>query len=217
MPGRPAGHRRARPDAALRGWRRSPVAEAPRPVPRLARTRSRAGSTTTRSPSCEAAASAAKGTRSRSTPELQTTRRSPSGPSPSATHGTGSLRFVRGTGGATGRTEFRPTSDGSATILHRTKRSAARRLSGCWGASTVRCRATVSTMRASDSTAGTSPCSIWNASRSWAPTPTSSRVVAVWGSSTTRHTSRPRTSPTSTPCSTEGSAPPSTISRRNGS
>ena len=43
-----------------------------------------------------------------------------------------------------------------------------------------------------------------NASRSWAPTPTSRRTASVCGSSTTRHTSSPRTSPVTTPCSTFG-------------
>ena len=52
---------------------------------------------------------------------------------------------------------------------------------------------------------------IVNASRSWAPTPTSSRTAPVCGSSTTRQTSRPRTSPVTTPCSTFGTAPPATI------
>ena len=68
-----------------------------------------------------------------------------------------------------------------------------------------RCGATVATNSASASTVGTSPCSIWNASRSCWPMPTSNRGAPVCGSVTTRHTSSPRTSPTSTPCSTDRS------------
>ena len=43
-------------------------------------------------------------------------------------------------------------------------------------------RATSATTPASASTVGTSPWMSWNASRSWAPTPTSSRAAPVVGS-----------------------------------
>ena len=155
-------------------------------------------------------ASAAYGIRSRSAPVPHTTTT----PSPTATHGTASLTLSRATGGAIGSSVGTPTSSGRSSSRQRSSRSAPSVLSGWRGAPGVRWAVTASTTRAKASGVGSSPCSIWNASRSWAPTPTSSRAVPVIGSSTTLHTSRPRTSPASTPCSTTGTAPPASISGR---
>ena len=141
-------------------------------------------------------------------------RAAPAAPSsrwPTATHGTRSLTFGRGSGGSTRSTAASPSRPGSRISCQRSRRSGTRRLSGCWAAPVRRCSSTARTTPARASTVGTSPCMIVNASRSWAPTPTSRRTAPVCGSSTTRHTSRPRTSPVTTPCSTVGSAPPATI------
>ncbi len=85
------------------------------------------------------------------------------------------------------------------------------RFSGCGSAPRRRCDATMATTPARASAVGTSPWMSWNASRSWAPTPTSRRVTPRSGSTTTRHTSSPATSPETTPCSITGVAPPASI------
>ena len=79
--------------------------------------------------------------------------------------------------------------------------------SGCGGTPGPRSAATASTTPARASAGGTSPWIIANASRSWAPMPDLETRPRPSAPSTTRHTSRPRTSPVTTPCSTTGSAP----------
>ena len=159
----------------------------------------------TRSSPSDARASTAYGTASRSTPVRAHHRRGHP-VDDGDRHARHRVLQVRARHGRRGELDVRGADErrvgrpaASAAAAPGRAATADDRLAPC-----TRCWRTTSTTSASAGAVGRSPCSVRNASRSCAPTPTSRRVAPVYGSSTTRQTSSPATSPKSTPNSSCG-------------
>ena len=165
------------------------------------------------SPRVASRASTAYGTRSRSTPTEQTTSTGRAVGAPAERRARRPVLDVgpRAPAAAPAPARRRPTQAGLLLEPPAQQALGGEAVQRVGGASARGGRRRPATTPASASTVGTSPWMMANASRSWAPTPTSRRTAPVWGSSTTRQTSRPRTSPVTTPCSTTGTAPPASI------